>query len=260
MSRQAVLYQPELLTYFCRASCTTLCVKQTEFRPDYHRKRIVLHQFNEFKYRNRRKQLINELQDKGIRNERVLKAFDEVPRHLFVDSALCDRAYEDSALPIDMGQTISQPYTVARQTELLDAFPGERVLEIGTGSGYQCAILCAMGAIVYTIERHKLLYDRARDILNQTPYRAMFKLGDGTQGWNAYAPYDGIIVTAGAPVIPSALKHQLAEGGRLIIPVGDENKQAMYRIIRQGDDFVEEVYNDFKFVPLIGKDGWKKEY
>jgi protein-L-isoaspartate(D-aspartate) O-methyltransferase len=220
----------------------------------------VLHQFNEFKYRNRRKFLIKELREKGIRSEQVLKAIEDVPRHLFIDSALSDRAYEDSALPIDMGQTISQPYTVARQTELLDVLPGEKVLEIGTGSGYQCAILCAMGAKVYTIERHKLLYERAREIIGQTEYRAMFKHGDGTQGWTAYAPYDAIVVTAGAPVIPEALREQLADGGRLVIPVGDEHKQAMYRIIRQGDDFYEETYNDFKFVPLIGKDGWKSDY
>jgi len=216
----------------------------------------VLHQFNEFKYKHRRRALLQELREKGIQSERVIKAIEAVPRHLFIDSALSDRAYEDSALPIDMGQTISQPFTVARQTELMDVYPGEKVLEIGTGSGYQCAILCAMGAQVFTIERHKLLYERAREIIAESGFRAMFKLGDGTQGWTAYAPYDAIVVTAGAPVIPEALKEQLAEGGRLVIPVGDEHKQAMYRVIRQGDEFLEEIYNDFKFVPLIGKDGW----
>lgn len=219
----------------------------------------MLH-YNEFKFKNRRKQLIQELRDKGIKAERVLKAIENVPRHLFVDSAFSLRAYEDSALPIDMGQTISQPYTVARQTELLDLFPGEKVLEIGTGSGYQCAVLCEMGTQVFTIERHKMLYERARNILSETGYKAQFKLGDGTLGWTAYAPYDAIIVTAGAPVVPEALLQQLAEGGRLVIPVGDEQKQAMHRIVKQGDSFYEEIFNDFKFVPLVGKDGWKSEF
>lgn len=219
----------------------------------------MFHQYNEYKYRHRRKLLLKELREKGIQSEKVLKAVESVPRHEFIDTGLSDRAYEDSALPIDMGQTISQPYTVARQTELLDVSESERILEIGTGSGYQCAVLCEMGAQVYTIERHKLLYERARDILTNIGYRAMYKLGDGTLGWNAYAPYDGIVVTAGAPVVPEALKQQLADGGRLVIPVGDENKQAMHRIVRQGDEFLEEIYNDFKFVPLIGKEGWRGE-
>lgn len=215
--------------------------------------------YHEFKFKNRRKQLIQELRDKGIQSERVLKAIEGVPRHLFVDSAFSMRAYEDSALPIDMGQTISQPYTVARQTELLDLFPGEKVLEIGTGSGYQCAILCEMDAQVFTVERHKLLYERSRAILNEVGYRAQHKLGDGTLGWTAYAPYDAIIVTAGAPVVPEALLQQLADGGRLVIPVGDEQKQAMHKIVKKEGSFYEEVFNDFKFVPLVGKDGWKSE-
>lgn len=212
---------------------------------------------NERIFNKRREALIDELVQKGIRDERVLKAFAEVPRHKFVDSALSNRAYEDSALPIEMGQTISQPFTVAKQTELMEVEPGDKVLEIGTGSGYQAAILCVMGTNVYSVERHQLLHDRAREILKDLDYRAMLKCGDGTMGWSAYAPFDGIVVTAGAPVIPETLKNQLAVNGRLVIPVGDESKQAMYRITRHGEDeFEEEKFSIFKFVPLIGKQGW----
>lgn len=214
---------------------------------------------NERIFNKRREALVDELVSKGIQDERVLKAFAEVPRHKFIDTALSHRAYEDSALPIEMGQTISQPFTVAKQTELMDVEPGDKVLEIGTGSGYQAAILCAMGAKVYSIERHQILYDRSRDILKQLGYRAELKCGDGTVGWSAYAPYDAIVVTAGAPVVPEALKAQLEINGRLVVPVGDESKQAMYRITRHGDDdFEEERYSIFKFVPLIGKEGWSK--
>ena len=219
----------------------------------------MLHSYNEHKYRNRRQKLLAILRSKGIKSEAVLKAIEAVPRHLFVDTAFADRAYEDSALPIDMKQTISQPYTVARQTEMLDIQPGDKVLEIGTGSGYQAAVLIAMGAQVYSIERHRLLYDRARAILHEAGLRIMMKCGDGTQGWNAYAPYDAIVVTAGAPVIPEALVNQLNDGGRLVIPVGDENTQAMHRITRHGEEFREEIFDDFKFVPLIGKDGWQND-
>jgi protein-L-isoaspartate(D-aspartate) O-methyltransferase len=216
----------------------------------------VLHKYNEHKYRNRRKELIAQLRRKGIQSEAVLKAMEKIPRHLFVDTAFADRAYEDSALPIDMKQTISQPYTVARQTEMLDLKPGEKVLEIGTGSGYQAAILLELGAEVYTVERHRMLYNRSQDLLKSLGYRPTMKCGDGTQGWSAYAPYNGIVVTAGAPVVPDSLKMQLADGGRLVIPVGDQDRQAMHRIIRKNDAFTEEIHDDFKFVKLIGKDGW----
>jgi protein-L-isoaspartate(D-aspartate) O-methyltransferase len=211
----------------------------------------------DLKFKQRRKRLVDTLRNKGIKNERVLEAFSIIPRHQFVDTALADRAYKDTALPIGKEQTISQPYTVARQTELLEVMPGEKVLEIGTGSGYQAAILCEMGAEVYSIERHEELYERARAILRELGYKVQLKLGDGTMGWSAYAPYDAIVVTAGAPVVPDELVKQLNINGRLVIPVGDASRQVMKRIIKiRKDEFEEENYKDFKFVPLIGEKGW----
>ncbi len=217
----------------------------------------MLSSYNELKFRAHKKRLLDELKRKGITDSAVLKAVSSINRHEFVDSALASRAYEDTALPIDMGQTISQPYTVAFQTQLLEVEKGSKILEIGTGSGYQCAVLLELGASVYTIERHRFLYNRAKDLLQKLGYRAEFKCGDGTEGWSAYAPYDGIVVTAGAPVVPAALMEQLSVGGRLVIPVGNDERQAMHRITCIGDnEFEEEVFDDFKFVPLIGRDGW----
>ncbi|CAN5411421.1 protein-L-isoaspartate(D-aspartate) O-methyltransferase [soil metagenome] len=206
---------------------------------------------------NRRKKLVEEIRRKGIRDTRVLQAIENTPRHLFVDSALENRAYEDSALPISCGQTISQPYTVAAQTELLEIEEGDKVLEIGTGSGYQAAILSYLGAKVYSVERHEPLYLSARAILKELGYRPNLKCGDGTVGWSAYAPYDGIVVTAGAPVVPEDLIKQLSVGGRLIVPVGDQKVQTMTRITRVSDnEFKQEQLKQYKFVPLIGEKGW----
>lgn len=209
------------------------------------------------KHGRRRRELVENLRKKGISDERILKAIAEIPRHIMVDTALEKRAYEDTALPIGCGQTISQPYTVAAQTSLLNLKEGEKVLEIGTGSGYQAAILCHMGADVYSVERHDPLYQKARQMLQELGYKARLKLGDGTRGWSAYAPYDAIVVTAGAPVVPDDLIQQLDVGGRLVVPVGDRETQKMVRITRVAEErFEEEQLRDFKFVPLIGEKGW----
>jgi protein-L-isoaspartate(D-aspartate) O-methyltransferase len=209
------------------------------------------------RFSRRMAKLVKTIEEKGIKDQKVLQAVQSVPRHIFVDTAFENRAYEDSALPIGNGQTISQPYTVAAQTELLEVEKGDKVLEIGTGSGYQAAILCQMGAEVYSVERHEKLYLNAKEILQDLGYRPHLKLGDGTLGWSAYAPYDGIVVTAGAPVVPEDLKQQLKVGGKLVVPVGDQKSQVMIRITRTGEnEFKEERLSHFKFVPLIGEKGW----
>lgn len=209
------------------------------------------------KHVQRRNALADKLKERGIEDQNVLSAIRAVPRHQFVDTALENRAYEDTALPIGAGQTISQPYTVAAQTELLKVEKGNKILEIGTGSGYQAAILCHMGADVYSVERHEKLYHAAKKILNDLGYRPNLKLGDGTVGWSAYAPYDGIVVTAGAPVVPEDLVEQLNVGGRLIVPVGSQSSQVMVRITRVSEnEYDEERLQHFKFVPLIGEKGW----
>lgn len=214
-------------------------------------------QSNEVVLSRKRASLVADLRTKGIQSESVLMAIEKVLRHKLIDTALSHKAYDDTPLPIMLGQTISQPFTVARQTELLDLKATDKVLEIGTGSGYQCAVLCEITKKVYSIERHEALYSHARQLLQNLGYRPTLKSGDGTLGWSAYAPFDGIVVTAGAPVIPDALKQQLAIGGRLIIPVGNQEEQTMFRIIRTGETtFIEEQHNTFKFVPLIGKQGW----
>jgi protein-L-isoaspartate(D-aspartate) O-methyltransferase len=211
-----------------------------------------------YKQRGLRQKLVKKLVEKGIRDEAVLAAIGKVPRHVFFENALLQHAYQDKAFPIGEGQTISQPYTVAFQTEKLAIRPGDRVLEIGTGSGYQACVLLELGATVYTIEYNRKLFERTRDFLPQLGYRPFFVFGDGSKGLPAKAPFHKIIVTAGAPVVPQALTDQLAEGGILIIPVGDRQKQSMLRIRKKNGQLMKEEFDNFAFVPLLGEGGWKK--
>ncbi|MFN0318515.1 MAG: protein-L-isoaspartate(D-aspartate) O-methyltransferase [Burkholderiales bacterium] len=197
------------------------------------------------------------LENKGITDLRVLQAIGKVPRHVFFDNALLDHAYQDKAFPIGEGQTISQPYTVAFQTEKLEIKPKDKVLEIGTGSGYQCCILMELGATVYTIEYKKILFERTKSFLPELGYKPYFFVGDGSKGIPSKAPFDKIIVTAGAPIIPDALTEQLAENGILIIPIGDREKQLMVRIRKQNGKLLRETFENFAFVPLLGEFGWK---
>src|ERR1043165_744502 len=183
-----------------------------------------------YKQRGLRNKLVKMLEKKGISDLRVLAAIGKVPRHFFFENALLEHAYQDKAFPIGEGQTISQPYTVAFQSEKLEIRPGDKVLEIGTGSGYQACILMEMGARVYTIEYNRKLYDRTKVFLPEIGYSPYFFHGDGSKGLPAKAPFNKIIVTAGAPVVPTALTDQLAESGVFIIPVGNREKQAMIRI------------------------------
>ena len=208
---------------------------------------------NEAKYIGLRGKLVEELESKGITDRKVLDAINVIPRHLFLDPVFRDKfAYEDAAFPIGEGQTISQPFTVAYQTELLHAKKGSKVLEIGTGSGYQTAVLCQLGVKVHSIERQKNLFNNAKLFLNQNGYRAHLYFGDGFKGKPAFAPFDGIIVTCGAPYIPEELKYQLTVGGRMVIPVGEQDVQQMKVIVRLEDEvFEENTYGDFKFVPMI---------
>lgn len=212
-----------------------------------------------YKHKGLRNGLTDKLKKKGINNETVLMAINSIPRHFFIPGEFEIHAYEDKAFPIGAGQTISQPYTVAYQTQLLELKAGDKVLEIGTGSGYQASVLLACGAHVYSIERHAILSKHAASILKLIgDQNLQLKVGDGTIGWAEHAPFDKIIVTAGAPSVPKVLFNQLKEGGNLVIPVGNDIKQKMVRITRlKNNEIKTEIFEDFSFVPLIGENGWQ---
>ena len=195
----------------------------------------------------------------GLRNDDLRAILNAIPRHLFVDSALGAQAYTDTALPIGGGQTISQPTMVAMMTHALAPRKGDKILEIGTGSGYQASVLAHYTPRLYTVERHADLSRRAQALLEQLGFRnVIFKIGDGSLGWESWAPYDRIIVTAGAPVVSEKLKAQLADGGRLIIPTGGREAQKLLCVDRSGNSFRETDLGDCRFVPLVGKEGWEK--
>lgn len=211
-------------------------------------------------YRLARERMVEtQIKARGIKDERVLKAMLKVPRHLFVDEALRDQAYGDFPLPIGEGQTISQPYIVALMTEALELKGNERVLEIGTGSGYQTAILAELALWVYTIERFPMLLERAKKVLKELGYKNIsFKLDDGTLGWKEAAPFDAIIVTAASPDIPPPLVEQLAEGGRIVIPIGDEFSQTLIKGVKKGGKLHTKALEPVRFVKLVGAYGFKE--
>jgi protein-L-isoaspartate(D-aspartate) O-methyltransferase len=208
-----------------------------------------------------KKELLKILSAQGIKDDRVLNAISKVKREMFVSPEFKRFAYDNNALPISNNQTISQPFTVAFMTELLEVKEGDKILEIGTGSGYQAAVLREMGAKVYSVERIEQLYMAAMKTLHENNYDVQLKCSDGTKGWPEYSPYDGIIVTAGSPDLPPSLLKQLKTGGRLVIPVGGKDLQEIWKAIKIHDEKGKEhadiyKYKNFKFVPLIGKEGW----
>ncbi len=209
------------------------------------------------KHKGMRKKLIEEIQAKGIDDQDVLNAMMKVPRHLFLDRAFLLQAYTDQAFRIGAGQTISQPYTVAYQSSLLHVSKGEKVLEIGTGSGYQTCILLELGAKVFTIERQKELHDKAKVLLPKLGYSPKFFYGDGFKGLPAYGPFDRIIITCGAPYVPEELLNQLKIGGVMVIPVGEGDVQVMTTILKKGEgDFEKHELKNFRFVPMLEDREW----
>lgn len=207
-----------------------------------------------FKHKGMRRKLIDELQEKGGFDNRILDAMMLIPRHLFLDSSFLQFAYQDKAFPIGAGQTISQPYTVAFQTQLLNPQKRDKILEIGTGSGFQTAVLAALGTRVFSIERQKELFVTAKKILTELGYAPTLFFGDGYKGLPSYAPYDGILVTCGAPYLPEKLVEQLKVGGRLVIPIGETGSQVMYRFTKNADGTLEqENFGDCAFVPMLEK-------
>lgn len=213
-------------------------------------------------YSQKRNELVTILKKHGIKDKKVLEAIGKVKRELFVSSEMKRYAYDNNALPISGGQTISQPYTVAYMTELLDVRPGDKVLEIGTGSGYQAAVLCEMGAKVYSVERVPDLFENTAKRFEKMDYHITMKLDDGSMGWKEFAPYDKVIVTAGSPKIPKQLTLQLKNDGIMVIPIGDQKMQQMVMIKKSEGKDGKPEYSikkllEFKFVPLVGEDAWK---
>ncbi len=205
-----------------------------------------------YRHKGMRRALVEEIIKKGITNESVIKAIGKIPRHQFLDSSFDRFAYNDVAFPIGSGQTISQPFTVAFQSELLEIKRGDKILEVGTGSGYQASVLCELGAKVYSIERQKKLYDKTSKFLNKMGYRLNLFYGDGYKGLPTYGPFDKIIITAGAPEIPKKLLLQLKIGGWMIIPIGGDEGQIMTKVIRVGEkEFHKETFGNFAFVPML---------
>ena len=211
-----------------------------------------------YKNQGQRAQLVTSLRQKGIVDEGILHAIGKIPRHFFLDNAFENFAYQDKPFPIGEGQTISQPFTVARQTELLEAEHEHKILEIGTGSGYQSAVLLELGLNLFSLEFQPKLHKNASFILKKLGYQAVLACKDGSLGWPEHAPFDRILVTAGAPVVPKSLMEQLKIGGKLVIPVGNESSQQMLRITRISElEFVQEHLGNYAFVPLLGAQGWK---
>jgi len=205
-----------------------------------------------YKHKGMRRRMIAELRTMGISDEQVLDAMMKVPRHYFLSSAFLEYAYENKAFQIGAGQTISQPLTVAKQSQLLQVQKGDRILEIGTGSGFQTSVLCQMKAKVFSIERQKLLFDNAKRIIRLLGHSPRLSYGDGYKGWPQFAPFDGIIITCGAPYIPKPLLQQLKVGGRMIIPLGEGHKQEMHEIFRESEtEFKQYTHGEFSFVPML---------
>ena len=246
-------------TSACKSNKNALCLKlkfssHNHFHQIKNYLAVLMRTYDDtYRHKGLRKQLVDSLRDKGISDERVLAAINAIPRHFFLDSAFDKVAYEDKAFPIAEGQTISQPYTVAYQTMLLDVKAFEKVLEIGTGSGYQAMVLAGVGAQVFTIERQKKLFDEHRNFILRSKYPSIkYFYGDGFEGLPTFAPFDKIIVTAAAPFIPPKLIEQLKIGGKMVIPVGEGAVQRMLRLTKNVNGTIsEEIFDNFSFVPMV---------